>query len=417
MPIPKQRRESSRHSFVFALDMYHRSCHPKANLSYNTSDVPLELWTIIARFASRQSLARLCSLSHHFCSAFTPLLYSNTIDPPLTAPQSALLIQTLSSDVERCSCPICARTHTLVYGTPHPALATLVRDLGLVGGAGELVLREKPKLLKTLSQLAIAQRLRSLRWSLAAGVDDLGRILGTPGRFPHLKELDVSCNGTNNNFNFALIPRLEVLRLESKMGDSDLEWFGAQKLCYKLAESLPMLQSTSPLLHTLQLKLKIPFDDGFPHAGYSHLVAVINSIHLPVLATLDLSADLIPDDWFGYGYGLPSDLFETDFSPFLTSHPNLSQLTLNVYGTTLTGEETFLSPLHSFQGSFKDAAVLVHEDVYCRELLPSSHIVPLSSCLSLTHLRLFAVDIVGETMKKTDEPVSEIISSISYFIS
>jgi hypothetical protein len=73
----------------------------------------------------------------------------------------------------------------------------------LVEGAADQTFRDKPKLLKTLSQLEAAQ-IRTLHWSLAAGVDDLVRILGAPGRFPHLKELVVSCDGTNKNFNVRL---------------------------------------------------------------------------------------------------------------------------------------------------------------------------------------------------------------------
>ncbi|KAJ7807863.1 hypothetical protein B0H14DRAFT_2871955, partial [Mycena olivaceomarginata] len=145
--------------------------YPKAYPTYNTSNVPLELWTIIARFASRQSLARLCSVSHYLCPAFTSLLYSNTIDPPLTASQSTLLIQTLSSDIRQ----------------PHPPLTALICDLGLVDGVADQTFCDKTKILKTLSQLDAAQRVHTLHWSLAAGVEDLGRILGAPGDFRSLK--------------------------------------------------------------------------------------------------------------------------------------------------------------------------------------------------------------------------------------
>ncbi|KAJ7655368.1 hypothetical protein B0H17DRAFT_1099102 [Mycena rosella] len=53
-----------------------------------------ELWMIIASFASRQSLARLCSVSHRFHSTFSALLYANVVDPPLTSGQSARLVRT-----------------------------------------------------------------------------------------------------------------------------------------------------------------------------------------------------------------------------------------------------------------------------------------------------------------------------------
>jgi hypothetical protein len=46
---------------------------------------------------------------------------------------------------------------------------------------------------------------------------------------------------------------------------------------------------------------------------------------------------------------------------------------------------------------------LVYPDMTYGSLLPSYEPVLLPGCSSLTHLRLFAVDIVGKTMKKTDE--------------
>ncbi|KAJ7876047.1 hypothetical protein B0H14DRAFT_3436718 [Mycena olivaceomarginata] len=401
MPIPKQRRERSRYSLVSdsegsyaALDAYW-SRYPKPYPTYNTSNVPLELWTIIARFTSRQSLARLCSVSHYLCSALTSLLYANTIDPPLTASQSALLIQTLSSDVQRC----------------------------LVEGTADQTFRDKPKLLKTLSQLEAAQ-VRTLHWSLAAGVDDLVRILGAPGRFPHLKELVVSCDGTNKNFNFVLVPRLEVLGVEinlsSLVENADMDWGVADRPCYRLAESLQMVSCTSPLLHTLRLKLKIPFDEDmerFPDDGYSDLVAAINNIHLPALATFELSVDLVPDFWLQY-----------DFSPFFTSHPNLHHLKLNMPGIQLSKKETFLPQLRSFQGSFQHAAVicagphkLQNLDIALIHLnldpLPSFKTVHLASDLSLTHLHIFAVDAAGKTIKTRNELSPASFSSISVLLS
>ncbi|KAJ7350671.1 hypothetical protein DFH08DRAFT_1078827 [Mycena albidolilacea] len=425
MPIPKQRRERSRYSLVSdsegsyaALDAYW-SRYPKPYPTYNTSNVPLELWTIIARFTSRQSLARLCSVSHYLCSALTSLLYANTIDPPLTPSQSALLIQTLSSDVQRCSCLICARTQTLVHGKPHPALAALIRDLGLVEGAADQTFRDKPKLLKTLSQLEAAQ-VRTLHWSLAAGVDDLVRILGAPGRFPYLKELVVSCDGTNKNFNFVLVPRLEVLGVEinlsSLVENANMDWGVADRPCYRLAESLQMVSCTSPLLHTLRLKLKLPFDEDmeFPDDGYSDLVAAINDIHLPALATLEISVDLVSDYWYQYGCGVPRDLPKTDFSPFFTSHPNLHHLKLNMPGIQLSKKKTFLPQLRSFQGSFEHAAVICAGPHKLQKLvialihlnldpLPSFKTVHLASDLSLTHLHIFAVDAAGKTIKTRNE--------------
>jgi hypothetical protein len=85
-----------------------------------------------------------------------------------------------------------------------------------------------------------------------------------------------------------------------------------------------MLPSSSPLLHTLKLRWKIPWDyDGFPHSSYSDLVAAINGIHLPVLVTFDLSVNLVPDDIHEYYSASLDFLPKTDFSAFLASHPIL----------------------------------------------------------------------------------------------
>jgi hypothetical protein len=78
--------------------------------------------------------------------------------------------------------------------------------LGLKEGAGTQHPEQKTKNLiqafKNLSSRRSAgSALRTLHWSLATGVDELGKILG---KFRHLKELIVSTDGTNNNFNVGL---------------------------------------------------------------------------------------------------------------------------------------------------------------------------------------------------------------------
>ncbi|KAJ7655689.1 hypothetical protein DFH06DRAFT_1132775 [Mycena polygramma] len=183
-----------------------RDSSPDLELSYDTTDVPTELWAIIANFASRQTLASLCSVSHRFSITFSALLYANTVDPPLTASQSALLVQTLSDEK--------------TSSKPHPA--TMIRHLGLKDGVGSQSFKgESESLLTALKNLELScvptKGLCVLHWSLAAGV----------GKFPHLKELVVSCDGTNKNFDtkFVHICGLEVLGINanfsSSLGDGD----------------------------------------------------------------------------------------------------------------------------------------------------------------------------------------------------
>jgi hypothetical protein len=179
--------------------------NPIQNISYNISDVPPELWAHIATFASRASLARLCSASHEFYSKFSPLLYGDIIDPPLTAAQSSSLLETLSN------------VETSSFRQPH--VAAKIQQLSLTDRGG-LVDRNvdtiKARVRAATDSLRNMYRpipgaesvngsvLRVLHWQLAAGMDELGVILGTRGHFPNLKELVVSTTGTNNNFNVRL---------------------------------------------------------------------------------------------------------------------------------------------------------------------------------------------------------------------
>lgn len=108
-----------------------------------------------------------------------------------------------------------------------------------------------------------------------------------------------------------------------------------------------------------KIQLNIPFSmhaDTFPSQGYSDLVTAINLIHLPLLTSLDLSANLNP---FGDEDFDPEtdDLPDTDFSTFLASHPNLLHLAQNARGTNLTNGVA-LPSLRSFQGSFQHSKII-----------------------------------------------------------
>ncbi|KAJ7032760.1 hypothetical protein C8F04DRAFT_1396418 [Mycena alexandri] len=386
-----------------------RSRKRAGNPSYNVANVPPEIWAIIARLASRESLARLCSVSLHFCFAFSPLLYANTVNPPLTATQSARLIETVSDE-------------KMYSWKPHPV--SLIRSLGLIDGDGTDKFKDKAKATRALKNLGFSSPhtkccvLSVLHWSLEAGVDELGSILGPPGNFPYLKELIVSSHGTNNNFGFLHIRGLHVLGLDISLASlisafyTTYDYTICDKPCFKLAEAIQMLPTSSPLLNSLKFKLRIPFDEeAFPHSAYSDLTTAINSIHLPLLTALDLSINLIPDDFEDY----PLDLLpRADLSTFLGSHPNITNLKLSVHGTTL--KDDLVPRLRSFHGSFRDSIdifspqrqlrkldiSLIHEDRY--EFHPSpSFILPPETHLLLTTLRIDSVDTFGTTMKMTNE--------------
>ncbi|KAJ6593361.1 hypothetical protein B0H19DRAFT_1365470 [Mycena capillaripes] len=371
-------------------------------------DVPPELCAIVARFASRQSLASLCSVSHHFYSIFSALLYANTVEPPLKSAQSLRLMKTLSD----------ART---LNWKPHPAI--LIRQLALThsddnhlnyfksqAGAPADLLRNTYRLIPA-AQRSRGSALRSLHWNLMAGLDELGGILGASGYFPNLRELMVSCNGTTN-FSFIQIPGLQVLGLDLSLPSSKSDIGDINdEICYKLSEAIQMLPNTSPRLHTLQLKFKIPFYlYTFPYLGRDHLLAAINTVHLPVLAALILSVDFFPDEDDVNESLLPG----MDFSPFLSAHPNLVDLTLDARGTKLTQDVAFLPRLRSFKGSFEDSAVICAPQRQLDELVlrfvhrahfepPLFYTQPLPSHSSLTKLDVLAVDSVGSVVKMTNE--------------
>ncbi|KAJ6590063.1 hypothetical protein DFH09DRAFT_1359079 [Mycena vulgaris] len=394
------------------------STRPKKHnpeLSYYPIDIPPELWALIASFSSRQSVARLCSVSHRFYSTFSELLYVNVVDPPLTVAQSAQLIKSLGD------------AQTLSW-KPHPA--TLIRQLGLNDGRRGCFWVEPTadenqtslNALRTMYPLALGDHIRGsalrvLHWNLQASIDELGKILGAPGKFPNTKELIVSSKGFNSNFNFVQIRGLEMLGLSldltSHALDEQYDNIG-NKLCYKLAEAMQMLPLASPLLHTLHMQLIIPeieFEPG-PWEGYEDLVGTINLIHLPALAILDISVN---QDYSLDGEDDPHRHI-TDFAPFLTSHPNLLDLTLDVPGTKLPKDDVFLPRLRSFKGSFEDAAVICARRPQLRNLAlifvqrqsytfsdSEFRTLPLPAHLSLTKLHVSAVDGDGSTIKTPNE--------------
>ncbi|KAJ7188807.1 hypothetical protein C8R46DRAFT_1243936 [Mycena filopes] len=342
-------------------------------------DVPPELCALIARFASRQSLARLCSISRHFCFTFSPLLYANTLEPSLNATQSVRLIKTLSTP------------QTLPWKV-HPA--ALVRHLGLTSNEANNA--------KTSPQEP-TDALMNLRCRHA------GSILDAPGHFPNLKELRVSCDLTTPNFNFLLVEGLEILGVALEL---------------ILAQALESLPTTSPSLRALHVKLKLPFNDAFPfnndsfpHLGLHDIVDAINQIHLPALTMLELSPDFYPPEV--EPEEVENLLPLVDFAPFLAAHPNLLDLTLTAHGTTLTKDIAFLPRLRSFTGSFHDAAVICANQRQLDRLVltfvhrsyfdpPSFRALPLLPQASLTKLTVRATKGDGEVAKMTNElsPIS-----------
>ncbi|KAJ7457458.1 hypothetical protein FB451DRAFT_1274950 [Mycena latifolia] len=317
-------------------------------------EVPPEIWALVVALSGRQSIGRLCAVSHRFYSIFTPLLYSTTTEPPLTAPQSALLIRTLR------------KAHTSLL-RPH---LVHIQSLSLSDYHGI----DTPQCLAALRNLMEIRldghpmrgsALRTLKWSLSRGTEELARLLRTPGNFPHLKEISVECRGKTARFDFIQIPNLEKLECFLSLAalSYDFAFQGGPREVsiaqeYKawatvwsvLAEALMTLPSSSPHLKTLNLELHMYAEntnsESAPWDTYAALINTINRMRLPALTSMEL-----------YVTGCKS---RTDLSPFLLGHPSLTNLALRVDGmhilTNLDGAS--LSELRSFTGCFKECAAI-----------------------------------------------------------
>jgi hypothetical protein len=115
-------------------------------------------------------------------------LYSNILEPLLTAKQSSALLETL-------------RRAPSSSSTLHRP-ASLIRKLSVKDDGSKL----GPAKFKAQTQSTVQalDNLRLLPLSDQRGsslLRVLGRILRSHGAFPHLRELIVTSNGMNNNFN------------------------------------------------------------------------------------------------------------------------------------------------------------------------------------------------------------------------
>jgi hypothetical protein len=152
-------------------------------------EVPPEIWTHVAALSGRQSIARLAAVSHAFYSVFAAILYRDmTTNPPLYFLEDDLLMRTLWE------------SHSPLAFKPHPT--QLIRSLCVPG----YLSRELSQYLDALrnlieispstavsGQLVRGAALRALKWDSAVGADELAGLLCTPGYFPNLKELAVTC--------------------------------------------------------------------------------------------------------------------------------------------------------------------------------------------------------------------------------
>ncbi|KAJ7279945.1 hypothetical protein C8J57DRAFT_117869 [Mycena rebaudengoi] len=321
-------------------------------------DVPPELWGLIASFSSRRTIARLCLLSRKFNVIFSPHLYMNLLEPPLTSEQSSLLLETISQQ------PSSSSTFH------HPA--SLIRKLSVKDGGSTLkTMKFKVQVqcsaraldnlrLLPLSDQRGASLLHVLHWGITAGIQELEKILSSPGNFPHLRELVVTSRGNNISVDFIQFPGLEVLGCDIKPArfdnDPDEQHRVAEKMCYNLSEALKMLPVSSPRLRALMLKLSLDyFEEVFPQNAYLNLVDAINLIRLPHLCSLKLSITCNGDDSCYHWYTPPADL-----APFLAAHSMITDLSLEGCGLAPIPNATAesLTKLRSFAGSFEQCGII-----------------------------------------------------------
>ncbi|KAJ7276962.1 hypothetical protein C8J57DRAFT_1223666 [Mycena rebaudengoi] len=235
-----------------------------ASKSTAIPNVPPELWALIASFSSRWTIAHLCLLSRTFNIIFSPHLYMNLLEPCLTAEQSSLLLRTIRQQPSPAS----------IFHHP----ASLIRKLSVTDGGFTLKpakfkvqARCSARALDNLRLLPLsgqrgASLLRVLHRGITAGIQELGKILSSPGNFPHLRELVVTSRGNNasvdvlNFYKFIQIPGLEVLGCDIEPARFNYEQHRvAEKMCYNLSEALKMLPFSSPRLRALMLKLSLDY--------------------------------------------------------------------------------------------------------------------------------------------------------------
>jgi hypothetical protein len=177
------------------------------------SQIPPELWAVVAALSGRQTIARLSAVSHAFYSVFASMLYrdmtTGTDQSPLHWTRTHLLVRTLR---ELHDSPL------KFTRNPHPAKLVLrLRMPGFCAGVAECVdaLRNLVEIspsngqisISTLnSQLVRGAALRALLWdSSTRGADEVVDLLRTPGYFPNLKDLSVRC-GLNTRFEVCMLP-------------------------------------------------------------------------------------------------------------------------------------------------------------------------------------------------------------------
>ncbi|KAJ7647797.1 hypothetical protein FB45DRAFT_1052215 [Roridomyces roridus] len=317
-------------------------------------DIPPELWEIIASSLPRKSLAALCLVCRQFCCIISAILYRDLSNPPLNVDQSSHLVETLSSEEALCC----------------PAPSLLMRKLAFRQGHSDSGSKAAIEVLRGIASHPQGSVLRALHWDSMPGLDDLGRILLDQNHLPSLKELVVKCDARHvNNFNFIQSPGLQTLEFHLEFPDLYDEYELGQKMCYKLTEALPMLPSSSPLLHTFRFRITYPYyEDCFPHEAYSEFVATMNdSLLFPALSNLELAVDLRDYDYTAgfdpYGDDLPS----TNFQEFLAANPSLSELTLSVPQTKCPVDVP-LPLLRLLKGTFEFAAELLAGPAHLEKL-------------------------------------------------
>nr|GAT56200.1 predicted protein [Mycena chlorophos] len=339
----------------------------------NKYELPTELLLFISAFSSRQSLGRLCCVSRRFCSVFVYPLYEHILD--LDERQSLVLASTL-------------RDANPPSWRPHPA--ELIRTLMLTDADGDVqwFALEGKRTVENLSRCVPGgggSPLRTLHWSVSSFMDDLGRLLLTPGNFPHLKELFVKSCSMNRNFLFMHKGGLDTFSLDLSVNLDD--------------------DDESALIHKL-----VPCACDW--------IFAINSLHFPCLEKLDLYVAFTSSNEESE-YGDPGD--SMDFTPFLDAHPHLVDLSLWVIGTDPVEYHPLFSNLRSFKGDPQDIASLLRHQppnldtlvvVLLHHNYLSTDLSTLPTHTLLTKLTVAAEQGDGSVLKKPNEVSPETFTSL-----
>ncbi|KAJ7641874.1 hypothetical protein FB45DRAFT_1054271 [Roridomyces roridus] len=333
---------------------------PRPRRSNPCEEVPPEVWAIVAKFCTRQTLARLCSVSSRFYGIFTPILYEEPLafsfpdwGPGLSVSRGRRLVRTLSTRLA---------SDTQASDSLDPRPVDCVRKFhrmpsDLLGLCDRVSEEACERMLRHLGP-----GLRALKWDMEFHSALVPRAFNL---FPNLMEVSGTDCTEDRTIGLQLlrIPNLEKVYVSLSLEHVWERWGEAWS---ELGSAFKMLASSSLGLTTLELHLsmdvysKSDWDDyasperrEYPDwDAYTDLQETVNALRFPALHTLRV--------WFHIQGARRPHEYAADLSSFLHAHgPTLSHVTLSGNGMLWNPQNISLPALRSFSGSIDHCNVVL----------------------------------------------------------